>query len=89
MWERFTTNLPVVRNITSVNLSLSPHEIAHTYKIKVIVAQKHNPFKVRYLIWLFPEFANIANGVNTMARKVWEAVPLTSAPGAEDSIQNN
>jgi hypothetical protein len=88
MWKRFTTKLPVIRNITSVNISLSPNEITQVYKSKVIVAQRKNPYKVRYLIWLFPELDNIANGVNTMARKVWESVPQISAEGAEDSIQN-
>jgi hypothetical protein len=67
---------------------LSPYEITQAYKSKVIVAQRKNPYKVRYLIWLFPEFDNIANGHNTMTRKVWETVPQISAARAEDSIQN-
>jgi hypothetical protein len=88
MWQRFTTVLPEIRNITSVNITLYPYEVLQTYKTKVILKQKHNPYRVRYLIWLFPELVNIANGHNTMARKVWESVPQLTHIGAEDSIQN-
>jgi glycosyltransferase involved in cell wall biosynthesis len=88
MWQRFTTVIPEIRNITTVNITLYPYDVFQAYKTKEVVKQRHNPYRVRYLIWLFPELVNIANGHNTMARKVWESIPQITAPGAEDSIQN-
>jgi glycosyltransferase involved in cell wall biosynthesis len=88
MWKQFTTELPIISNISSVNVTLHPYEITHSYKNKIMIAHKKNPNKVRYLIWLFPQYENIANGPSTMDRKVWSAIPQISSRGAEDSIHN-
>lgn len=91
MWKKFSMlnyDRIIFQNMTSIDIALTPEIIYDAYINKTIVKQKHNPYRVRYLIWLFPEYFNIANGHNTMRRKVWESIPQISHPGAEDSIHN-
>mmetsp|Transcript_29835 Transcript_29835/g.28531 ORF Transcript_29835/g.28531 Transcript_29835/m.28531 type:complete len:281 (+) Transcript_29835:3-845(+) len=92
MFENFTTELPIIRNIDSVNILLSPFEITQTYKTKLIEANKGNPNGLRYFQWLYPDHASIHNAHNTMERKVWLAIPQNTALNfyrSEDSHQNS
>jgi hypothetical protein len=92
MFQSFSTELPIIRNIDSVNITLSPYEITNTYKTKVTPVNKDNPNGLRYFQWLYPDIVSLHNAHNTMERKVWLAVPQNAAPDfhrQEDSLQNS